>query len=61
MKFSISASITYTGWIEVDAEDIKEAKAKGYILHDVGIELVDLKDADCTSEVNFTEAQEIKT
>ena len=56
MKFTVPASVTISGWIEVEAIGIGEAKAKAERLNDDGIDADDLNDRDYCSVVHADEA-----
>ena len=47
MKFTVPASVTISGWIEVEAATLADAKAKCAKLNDEGI------DSDCLNDTEF--------
>ena len=55
MKFTVPASVTISGWIEIDAPSIEEAKKIADHNNDVGIDQGELNDIDICSVVHTDE------
>jgi hypothetical protein len=55
MKFNCPASVTTTGWIEIDAPNIEEAKKIARQKNKDGIDQDDLNDTETSSEVHVDE------
>lgn len=63
MKFSAPVTYTTTGWIEIEADTLDEAKKKAAYLNDMdsdGVNYFDIKDAGISSEVHADEVEPIK-
>lgn len=55
MKFTVPASVTISGWIEVEAANLAEAKVKAEKFNDDGIDTDCLNDPDFCSVVHADE------
>jgi hypothetical protein len=51
MKFSVPVTLTVTGWVEIEAEDLQEAQKKAKDLNDTGVSYVDIQDPEYYTEV----------
>jgi len=50
-KFSVTATVTVTGWVEIQAEDLEGAEAIAARMIEEGIDINSLQDPDLDSEV----------
>lgn len=58
MKYVVPVTATITGWVEVEADTLKEAKQKAEQLDEDGVNLVDIKDSDTTTECHIDEMED---
>ena len=58
MRFTAPVTYTTTGWIEIQAESIEDARKEAERLNDEGVEYLSIQDADCHSEVHVDEIEE---
>lgn len=61
MKFAIPVVYTVTGWLEIDANSLDEAKEKASTINEEGVPFYDIKDSDTSSECMLDEIEKITT
>jgi len=59
MKFSVPAIFTTSGWVEINADSLEDAKKRVEKLNERGINFFDIKNARSHSECMVDEIEEI--
>lgn len=59
MKFSVPAIFTTSGWVEIDADSLEDAKRKVEQLNEHGVNYFDIKDSTSYSECLVDEIEEL--
>lgn len=56
--FSVPVTYTVSGWIEIKAETLAQAKQKAEKLNEEGVEMNQIEDSETSSEVHIEEMEE---
>lgn len=59
MIFTVSCCMTVVGWIEVEADNLEDAKKKCLKINDVGFPYEDINDPEYESELFLDEIEEM--
>lgn len=59
MKFSVPAIFTTSGWVEIDADSLEDAKSKVDELNNRGVNFFDIQDPTSHSECFVDEIEEL--
>jgi hypothetical protein len=59
MKFSVPAIFTTSGWVEIDADSLEDAKRKVEKLNERGVNYFDIQDSTSHSECIVEEIEEL--
>ncbi len=59
MKFSVPVIHTTSGWVEIDAPSLEEAKREIEEINKEGVNFFDIKDSDTYSECLIEEIEQI--